>query len=84
MGKKYETIDKIIAAEIYLYIIFMFVTKGEAIRNILIFSSFILWLTTLKYRKNKQILVEPVSILFWLFMITILLSVVFSIEPLYL
>jgi O-antigen ligase len=83
MGKKYEIIDKIIAAEIYLYIIFMFVTKGEAIRNILIFSSFILWLTTLKYRKNKQILVEPVSILFWLFMITILLSVMFSIEPLY-
>lgn len=70
-----------IEAEIYLYVLFMFLTFGEAVRNILIFSSFILWLATLKYRENKWILKKPVPLLFWGFMLTILFSVVFSIDP---
>ncbi len=83
MEKKYEIIDRIIEIEIYLYIIFIFLTKGEGIRNILLFSAFFLWLATLKYRRNKLILKEPVPILFWVFWATILTSVVFSIDPLY-
>jgi hypothetical protein len=81
--KKFEIIDKIIEIEIYLYIILMFVTKGEGIRNILLFSSFLLWLATLKYRKSRWILREPISIFFWGFTATIVVSAIFSIDPLY-
>jgi O-antigen ligase len=83
MTKKYEIIDRIIEIEIYLYIIFMFITKGESIRNILIFSAFFLWLITFKQRENNWILKKPVSLLFWGFMATIIISVAFSIEPMY-
>ncbi len=83
MERRYEIIDKIIAGEIYLYIIFMFITKGEAVRNILLFSSLALWLSTLPYRKNRVILGQTVPLLFWGFIATILISVVFSLEPVY-
>ncbi|KPK02760.1 MAG: hypothetical protein AMK71_01160 [Nitrospira bacterium SG8_35_4] len=83
MQKRYEIIDKIIAAEIYLLILFMFVTKGEGIRNVLFFSSFFLWLVTLKHRPNRALLLKPVPALFFIFCGTILASALFSIEPLY-
>jgi O-antigen ligase len=81
--RKYEVIDKCIEGGIYLFIIFLFVTKGEGIRNILLFTNFSFWLITLKYRKNKHILVEPLSLLFWGNIISIILSIVFSIDVLY-
>ncbi|MBI5098982.1 MAG: O-antigen ligase family protein [Nitrospirae bacterium] len=83
MEKKYEAIDNIIAIEVYLYIIFTFITKGEAIRNILLFSSFFLWLATIKNRRISWILKEPVSLLFWGNIASILIAVPFSIDPLY-
>ena len=83
MEKKYEVIDNIIKIEVYLYIIFTFITKGEGIRNILLFSSFFLWLATIKYRQNLWILKEPVSLLFWGNIASILIAVPFSIDPLY-
>ncbi|MEF9426334.1 MAG: hypothetical protein L0956_03880, partial [Candidatus Mariimomonas ferrooxydans] len=83
MEKKYENIDRIIEVGIYLYIIFMFLTKGESIRNILIFGNFALWLFTLKHRKNLYLLKNPVSILCWIFIGVIPFSVIFSIDPLY-
>jgi O-antigen ligase len=81
--RRFETIDRIIETGIYLYILFMFLSKGEAIRNILIFGNFTLWLTTLRYRKNLSVLKEPVSVIFWIFTAVTVLSVPFSIEPLY-
>jgi len=81
--KKYEIIDKILAVEVYLYIAFTFITKGEAIRNILLFSAFALWLATLGYRKNRFILKQPVSLLFWGNIASIVLAVIFSIDPVY-
>jgi len=83
MKNKFEIIDKIIEVGVYLYIIFMFLTKGEGIRNILLFTIFFLWLITFKYIENKRILIEPVSILFWGFITTILISAIFSIDPWY-
>ncbi len=83
MNKKYEVIDRILEVLIYLYLVFMFLSKGEAIRNILLFSGFLLWLGTLKYRENKWILKEPLSILFWVFIASIFISVIFSIDPVY-
>ncbi len=83
MEKKHEFIDKVIEAGIYLYIVFMFLTKGEGLRNVLIFGNFSLWLLILKYRKNLYLLKEPVSILCWIFVGATLFSVIFSIDPLY-
>ena len=83
MGKKYEIIDRIIEVGIYLYIIFMFMSKGESIRNILIFGNFGLWLFTLKYRKNLYLLKDPVSISCWIFLGVSIFSVIFSIDPSY-
>ncbi len=83
MEKKYENINSIIEVGIYLYIMFMFLTKGESIRNILIFGNFALWLFTLKHRKNLYLLKNPVSILCWIFLGVLPFSVIFSIDPLY-
>jgi O-antigen ligase len=81
--KKIELIDKIIEYGIYVYILIMFLSKFEGVRNILIFGNFALWLLTLKYRKNLHILKEPVSILFWIYTGLTICFVVFSIDPLY-
>jgi O-antigen ligase len=81
--KKYEIIDRVIESGIYLFIVFMFLSKGEGIRNILIFGNFILWLFTIKHRKNLYILKQPISVLFWLFLGVTLFSVIFSMDPVY-
>lgn len=61
----------------------MFLTKGEGIRNILIFGNFGLWLLTLRYRQNLYLLKEPVSLLFWITIGITVFSGIFSIDPLY-
>lgn len=81
--RKYKLIDNILEVNIYIYVIFLFLTMGEGIRNILLFTNFFLWLATLKNRENIKILTEPISLLFWGFITTILISVAFSIDPLY-
>ncbi len=82
MEKKYETADRIIEYGIYAYIALMFLARGEGIRNIIIFGSFGLWLLTLRYRNNLQILKSPVSVLCWIYVLVSLFSVIFSINPL--
>jgi len=81
LGKRYEIIDRILEIEIYVYIVFMFLTKGEGIRNILLFSAFLFWLSTLKHRENKWVLKTPVFVLFWIYIGTITVSAIFSIDP---
>ena len=83
MSKRYEIIQKIIEIEIYLYIIFMFLTKGEAIRNILLFSSFFLWLASIRLNENRGILKHPVALLFWGNIASVIIASIFSIDPLY-
>ena len=80
LEEKFEIIDKVIEAGLYLFIFLLFLTKGEGIRNILLYSNFFLWLLTLRQRKNLSMLKEPVALLFWGFMISTLLSAVFSID----
>jgi len=80
LEKRFGTIDKIIEAGLYLFIFFLFLTKGEGIRNVLLYSNFILWLATLRQRENLHILREPAALLYWGFMISTFLSAVFSID----
>jgi O-antigen ligase len=75
--------DRIMEIGIYLYIVFMFLTKGEGIRNILIFGNFALWLMSLRYRDNLYLLKHPVSLLFWTYIGVTILFVPLSIDPLY-
>ena len=80
MKKQYALIDKIIEHSIYLFIFFLFLAKGEAIRNILVFGSFILWALTLKHRGNLSLLKKQLSILCWIYLGATVLSVLFSID----
>ena len=81
MEKKCETIDRIIEYGIYAYIFFMFLAKGEGIRNLLIFGAFGLWLITLRYRRDLYILNNTVSRLCWIYVAAIVISAVFSMDP---
>lgn len=80
MKKQYDLIDKIIEHSIYLYIFFLFLAKGEAIRNILVFGSFILWAASLNHRGNLSLLKKQLSILCWIYLGATILSVLFSID----
>jgi len=81
MEKKQETIDRIIEYGIYAYIFFMFLAKGEGIRNVLIFGTFGLWLITLKYRRDLYLLNNNVSNLCWIYVAAVVISAVFSMDP---
>ncbi len=83
IDEKYEIVDRIIECGIYLYIILMFLSKGESIRSIIIYGNFALWLFTLKYRNNLYLLKEPVSKLCWIYLGVTIVSVMTSIDPLY-
>jgi len=67
---------------LYSYIVFMFLTKGEGVRNLTIFGGFALWLLSFKKDYIKA-LKHPVSILFGLYLLTILISVFFSIDKVF-
>ncbi len=79
--KRVETIDRIIEYGIYAYIFFMFLAKGEGIRNLLIFGLFGLWLMTLKYRTDLHLLKNTVSRLCRIYAGAIVISAIFSMDP---
>lgn len=67
---------------IYIYIIIMFLNKGESIKNIALYGAFGLWLFSGKWR-DKALYRHPVTLVFGAFLMSVLLSVVFSIDPAY-
>ncbi len=83
MKINYEKIEKVIEYAIYAYIFIMFLSKGEGIRNILIFGSFALWCLTLRHRNNLHLLKSPLAKLCYIFVGSTFVSVIFSIDPLY-
>lgn len=76
-------IDLAIIYGICSYVAIMFFTKGESIKNILLFGSFTLWLFTIKKSHIKEFFNEPISKLFFLYVIVSLLSVINSIDPIF-
>jgi O-antigen ligase len=83
MKRQYVLIDRIIENSIYLFIFFLFLAKGEAIRNILVFGSFALWAATLNHRENLSLLRKRLSIFCWIYLGSVILSVIFSVDPSY-
>jgi len=81
--KNIPVFDRIIETCIYLFILLLFITKGEGVRNTLLFLNFFLWLITLKYRQNKSALYEPVSLVYWGFMVSAIVSAILSIDMWY-
>lgn len=82
MNSKIKTIDNIITAFILIYFVIMFFSKGESIRNILLFGSFFLWLFTIKER-DLSFLKDKTSILFFAFLGSMVISAFFSYDPSY-
>lgn len=67
---------------IYIYFIIMFLSKGESIKNIALYGTFALWLLSGKWR-DRDFYRSPLTILFGGYLFSVLLSVVFSIDPEY-
>ena len=67
---------------IYIYFIIMFLNKGESIKNIALYGAFALWLISGKW-KDRDFYRSPVTILFGGYLFSVLLSVIFSMDPVY-
>jgi len=80
MDRKYEAIDRVIEVALCLYLFLLLFTKGEGIKNMLLFGSFILWLGTLRYRKNLHVLKDPVPMLGCAFIASAVISSIFSVD----
>ncbi len=81
MDNKPSIPDRIIEYSVYAYVILMFLSKGEGIRNIIIYGSFTLWLTTIRHRKNTGLLITPPASAFWIYAAVSVFSVIFSLDP---
>jgi O-antigen ligase len=83
MGRLFSRVSELfIEYGIYIYLIIMFLNKGESIKNIALYGAFALWLISGKW-KDRDFYRSPVTILFGGYLFSVLLSVVFSIDPEY-
>jgi O-antigen ligase len=81
MGGLFSRVSELfIEYGIYIYFIIMFLSKGESIKNIALYGVFALWLLSGKWR-DRDFYRSPVTILFGGYLFSVLLSVVFSIDP---
>jgi O-antigen ligase len=64
---------------IYLYLVIMFLNKGESIKNIALYGAFGLWVFSGTWRE-RNVYRHPIALLFWGYVLSILLSTVFSID----
>jgi O-antigen ligase len=83
MGRLFSRVSELfIEYGIYIYLIIMFLNKGESIKNIVLYGAFALWLLSGKWR-DRDFYRSPLTILFGGYLFSVLLSVVFSIDPEY-
>lgn len=83
MGRLFNRFSELfIEYGIYIYFIIMFLNKGESIKNIALYGAFALWLISGKW-KDRDFYRSPVTILFVGYLFSVLLSVIFSIDPVY-
>jgi O-antigen ligase len=78
-----EKIDSVIEYLFYALIVFIFMSKGESIRNILIFGSSFLWIISIRYRKDLYLLKNNIFFLCLIYFGITVLLVIFSIDRLY-
>lgn len=79
-----QKIYKIVEFNIYVVLFLSFLTKGEGILNTILFLNFILFLISLKcYDIKLNFLKNSISLFFYLFLLSMIISSIFSINPLY-
>ncbi|GAQ94591.1 O-antigen ligase [Thermodesulfovibrio aggregans] len=79
-----EKIYLIMECNIYSALLLAFLSKGEAILNVMLFLNFVLWLIIIKFDFSKvSLLKNSVSIFFYLYILSIIISTFFSINPSY-
>jgi O-antigen ligase len=81
--KTFKIIDTYIESTIYVYIVFMFLSKGEGIRNIILFGNLGLWLLSIRSRKDLHLFKKPFFFFFCAFLGSSVLSAALSIDPRY-
>jgi O-antigen ligase len=81
--KTFKIIDTYIESTIYIYIVLMFLSKGEGIRNIIVFGNFGLWLLSVRSRKNLHFSKKPFFFFFCAFLGSSVLSAMLSIDRQY-
>ena len=81
--KTFKIIDTYIESTIYIYIVFMFLSKGEGIRNIILFGNLGLWLLSIRSRKDLHLFKKPFFFFFCAFLGSSVLSAALSIDPRY-
>ncbi|MEW6002431.1 MAG: O-antigen ligase family protein [Nitrospirota bacterium] len=77
----FKIMDVAVQYGIFAYIVIMFFTKGEGIKNILLYGSFILWLFSLRWRRLTDLWKEPIVVLFLIYVSACFLSVFTSVDP---
>jgi len=83
MMNRRDKLDRVVEFGIYIYLVFLLLSRGEGIRNIILFGNFFFWLITYRNRKGLSFLRHPLSIVFFIFMGSAILSSAFSLDPRY-
>jgi len=81
MMNRRDWLDRVVEYGIYIYMVFLLLSRGEGVRNVILFGSFFFWL--IKYRKRFSFLRHPLYVAFYVFIGSTILSSVFSLDPSY-
>lgn len=81
--KENKILNTAIDYGIYLYIILMFLTKGEAVKNVLLYGTFTFWLISLRWKNHSYFWKNYITILFFVYIAICFLSVFVSVDPFY-
>jgi len=82
-SKIHQLLNSLIIYGICSYLAIMFLSKGEAVRNILLYGSFVLWLISLRWDKQTDFFRQPLSRFYFVFVAISILSVSVSFDPLH-
>jgi|Deesub1362A_J573_1020465.scaffolds.fasta_scaffold00173_22 O-antigen ligase len=76
-----DRLGRIVEAGIYIYLIFLLLSRGEGIRNVILFGNFILWLVI--YEKKVSLIRHHVYIALLAFIGSAVISSIFSLDHAY-
>lgn len=68
---------------VYLYVLFLFFGKGEGLRNIGLYGALSAWIIHLLFIKRVRISLDVITVSFFIFIASTILSSLFSLDPAY-
>ncbi|MEW6570347.1 MAG: O-antigen ligase family protein [Nitrospirota bacterium] len=81
--KLFKTLEILLTYSVCSYVVLIFVSKGEGLRNILLFGSLFLWILTIKRGEIANFFRSPLTFLYILFVSFCFISVLYSLDPVY-